>query len=100
MVTLTKFAEREGIVINVVRYSILVLPYDVVEADDADWLLLLVGDDGGLGLNPGVPPGLGQEAVLASLALPFGEHCNKRNQSATQWKISTRSLFVLRILEA
>lgn len=54
------------------------LPDDIVDADDADGLLLLVGDDGGLGLDPGVPASLGEEAVSACLALPLREHWNKK----------------------
>lgn len=55
------------------------LPDDVVDAYDADRLLLLVGDDCGLGLNPGVSASLGQETVMAGLALPLREYCKKRN---------------------
>lgn len=70
-----KYAVKEDIVIHKLLKSFkLVLPYNVVDADDAYGLLLLVGDDGGLGLNPGIAPGLGEEAILACLALSFGEH--------------------------
>lgn len=49
----------------------LILPDDIVDAYDADRLLLFVGDDSGLGLDPGVAAGLGKEAILPSLALSF-----------------------------
>lgn len=54
------------------------LPDDVVDAYNADRLLLFVGDDCSLGLDPDVPASLGQEAVLAGLALPLREYCKRR----------------------
>lgn len=49
----------------------LILPDDVVDANHADRLLLFVGDDSGLGLDPSVAAGLRKEAILPSLALSF-----------------------------
>lgn len=55
----------------------LSLPYDVIDANDTDRLLLFVGDNCGLGLDPGVAAGLSEEAVLAGFALSLREHCRK-----------------------
>ena len=60
------------------NFLYLVLPDDVVHADHADRLLLLVGDDSGLSLDPGVTASLGEEAVAPCLALPLREYCNKK----------------------
>lgn len=60
-------------------YLNLDLPDDVIDANNTDRFLLLVVDDGGLGLYPDIPARFGEETILPCFALSFGEHCNKIN---------------------
>lgn len=54
-----------------------VLPYDEVDADDADWLLRLAAvQKGCLGQHPNEAATLREEAVAADFALALGKYWN------------------------
>lgn len=59
-----------------------VLPYDEVDADDADRLLRLATvQKGGLGQHPHVAAALREEAVAADFALTLGEYWNTKTNN-------------------
>lgn len=53
------------------------LPNDVVDANDALWLLLVV-DHSGLGDDPAVATIARQKAVAIRLRLALGNHCKQK----------------------